>query len=92
MPVSIRSPLRPFLVTITARSCECGHQGKADGPYKALSRAIEIAAGYWNVYLAFFGDQIVWLEFTVVDTRDGRVMWVNGKRQEGASNGAFGQQ
>lgn len=92
MPIPSRSPMRPFLVTITARACECGHQGRTDGPYKALNRAIEVVSGYWNVYLAFFGDQIVWLEFAVVDVRDGRVMWVNGRRQEGASNGTLRQQ
>lgn len=45
--------------------------------------------GYWNIYVTFFGDQTFWLEFIVVDVRDGRIVWKNGQpMKEEASNGA----
>lgn len=52
---------------------ELGRRGTAD-------RAIAIASGYWNVYLGFFGDQMLWLHFSVVDLRDGRLVWRNGRQ------------
>lgn len=42
-------------------------------------KAIRLISGYWNVYLAFYGDQMVWLYFQVIDTRDGTVVWRNGR-------------
>jgi len=44
-----------------------------------LEKAVRVISGYWNVYLGFFGDQLVWLHFQITDTRTGRVVWHNGR-------------
>jgi hypothetical protein len=49
------------------------------GRTQQLEKAVRVISGYWNVYLGFFGDQLVWLHFQVTDTRTGRVVWRNGR-------------
>jgi len=49
------------------------------GRAQKLESAIRLIEGYWNVYLAFFGEQMVWLHFQITDVRDGRVIWHNGR-------------
>lgn len=79
----------PFLGTVEAKVCGCKQAPKELFTARSLERAIANITGYWSIYLTFFGDQIVWLEFTIVDTRDGVVMWRNGRpTQEEPSNGA----
>lgn len=49
------------------------------GRAATMGKARTIIEGYWNFYLGFFGDQVMWLDWQIVDTRDGRVMWRNGR-------------
>src|SRR5258706_9209380 len=69
----------PYMATVGARVCTCVSPTKELGRSRDLPRAITRIAGYWNVYLAFYGDQIVWLNFDVIDLRDGTVVWRNGR-------------
>lgn len=69
----------PFLMTVAARVCQCQHAPKELGRSRTLERAVTVIGGYWNVYLAFFGEQVVWLDFQVIDLRDGRLVWHNGR-------------
>ena len=79
----------PFLVQVGARVCACTPGGKELSRHRAYERACLVADGYWNVYLAFFGDQVYWLEFTIVDTRDGRLLWRNGRQMEEINHGGL---
>jgi hypothetical protein len=78
----------PFLVTVSPRVCSCR------GPEMELSRhrtpraAIAVAAGYYTVWEAFFPQQTYWLDWRVVDRRDGRLIWHNGTDlSEGSTHG-----
>ena len=70
----------PFLATVGAKVCACKTPTKEVGRSATLDKAIRRIEGYWNVYLGFYGDQIVWMQFQVVDLRDGRVVWRNGRQ------------
>lgn len=69
----------PFEALITVRACQCRTPATSVGRGRTLDRAIGKIEGYWNVYMGFFGDQIVWMNFDVVDVRTGRVVWRNGR-------------
>jgi len=69
----------PFLYTVHAQVCACSQPFRELGRASTLERAVERITGYWNVYLGFFGDQQIWLYFQVIDLRDGRVCWRNGR-------------
>lgn len=86
----------PFLVAVAPRVCACQSAramtvapGKELSRHRSYDRATLTADGYWNVYLAFFGDQVYWLEFTIVDTRDGRLLWRNGRPLEEINHGGL---
>lgn len=68
-----------FLVTVSPRVCKCVLPAKELFQTPKLANAIKVADGYYQLFLDFFGEQAPWLEFTVVDTRDGQVMWRNGR-------------
>jgi hypothetical protein len=70
----------PYLMTVHARVCRCRQAPKELGRARTIERAEAAIGGYWNVYLGFFGDQVVWLNFQIVDLRDGQVVWRNGRR------------
>jgi hypothetical protein len=70
----------PYLVTVSVRLCGCRPPWRELSTRKHLADALRDAEGYWNVYLAFFGDQQVWLEWLVVDQRDGMIVWRNGRQ------------
>jgi hypothetical protein len=70
----------PYEASVSLRVCSCGSAPKVLGVGRDLDRVIRVADGYWTVYLTFFGDQLVWLEWIVTDVRDGRIMWRNGRR------------
>jgi hypothetical protein len=69
----------PYEASVALRVCGCAQPPKVLGTGRDLARIIKVADGYWTVYLAFFGDQQVWLEWLVTDIRDGRIMWRNGR-------------
>ena len=68
-----------YVVTIEARVCGCTGPSNIFGRFRRLDRAVKLVTGYWSVYLAFYGDQLVWLHFLITDLRDGRVVWRNGQ-------------
>ena len=70
----------PYLMTVEARVCRCRQAPKELGTRRTLDKAVTEISGYWNVYLGFFGDQLLWLEFLVIDRRDGQIMWRNGRQ------------
>lgn len=70
----------PFHATVHARVCQCQQEPMLLGRAHAEERAVTLISGYWNVYLAFFGDQMIWLTFLVTDTRTGLIIWRNGRR------------
>lgn len=77
----------PYVTQVTSRTCACRQGGKQLSRHKILANAVATIGGYWNVYLAFFGDQMVWLDFTVTDVRDGKLMWRNGRTVVEEKNG-----
>lgn len=68
-----------YEMTIHARTCHCDQAPMRLGRTAELAKAVRVISGYWNVYLAFFGDQLVWLHFQVTDIHTGRVVWHNGR-------------
>lgn len=70
----------PYLCEVRPRVCTCAVVGKELSRHRSFDRAVATIVGYWSVYLAFFGDQVYWLEFSIVDTRDGKLLWRNGRR------------
>ena len=78
----------PFVAEIRARTCKCRQAPLNVGAFKTLDRALVEVGGYWSIYLAFFGDQQVWLEFTVTDLRDGALKWRDGHHIREEENGA----
>lgn len=70
----------PFLVTVAPRACKCVLPAKELGVRRSLASAQALIEGYWAVYLGFFGDQQIWLDWLITDRRDGRIMWRNGRR------------
>lgn len=83
----------PYILTVAARTCSCNLAPKELGRKQQLDKAVKAIEGYWNVYLAFFGEQVPWLDFLVVDVRDGRIVWRNGRpTTEGGKPGGFEQE
>lgn len=79
--------LRPFYVSVAPRVCSCNLPAKDLGRFKRKERAIAEITGYWSIYLGFFGDQMVWLDFLVTDLRSGEIVWRNGRPTTGGTNG-----
>lgn len=77
----------PYEIRAIARVCRCTLPAQSYGTARILDRAIERAAGYWNVMVAFYGDQVLWLHWEVVDLRDGTVVWRDGLRMKGTAHG-----
>lgn len=81
----------PYLCTVAPRVCTCGGPPMVLGYRTTLERAERVMDGYWAVYLAFFGDQLYWLHWSIVDTRDGRLWWRDGRRlTEEGTRGTIG--
>ena len=76
----------PLIFTITPRVCDCPGHPTVFATGRKRERIESVAAGYWRLFVDFFGDQLVWLHFEVIDTRDGQLLWRNGVRQ-GEGNG-----
>lgn len=88
MPGLARGGRITYEFTITPRVCACPGKPTVFATGRNLDRLIARADGYWNVFLGFFGDQVIWLSFDIIDVRDGRLVWRNGRQQTGsASNG-----
>ncbi len=77
----------PYHLYARARVCRCVLPPQPFGTFRTLPRAVDVATGYWNVMVAFYGDQIFWLHWDVVDIRDGVVVWSDGRLTRGDENG-----
>ena len=84
--------LRPFLVSVAPRVCSCNLPPRDLGRYKRAEKAIAEIGGYWNVYVGFFGDQQMWLDFLVTDLRSGRIVWRNGRSMTGGDSDGTGNE
>lgn len=70
----------PYVATVVARVCRCRQTPMELGTFRTLDKAQRVIEGYWAVYIGFFGDQMMWLDWSIVDCRDGRLMWRNGRQ------------
>ena len=77
----------PFMGTVEAKVCPCDHAPKELFTARTQENAVKRMVGYWDVYLTFYGDQVVWLNFDIVDTRDGVVVWRNGHPMKEETHG-----
>lgn len=75
-----------YLTEVTLRSCQCAGPVTVLSENKTVARAIEIASGYWNVYVTFFEDMMNIISFIVVDTADGHIVWRNGRLTQGRNS------
>lgn len=69
----------PYLATVSPRVCKCVNPSMELVRARKLENAVRVITGYWSVYVGFFGDQLMWLDWIVVDTRTGQVLWRNGR-------------
>lgn len=68
----------PYIFTVQPRVCDCRLSPKELATGRDIDRIVKVAEAYWSVYLTFFGDQMVWLHFQIVDRRDGHIVWRDG--------------
>lgn len=86
--IGIRIPRNAvYVFQITARVCHCEQPPAVFATGRNLKRIAAIADGYHAVYEGFFGDQMVWLDMVIVDVRDGRIVWRDGRLENGVSYG-----
>lgn len=69
-----------YLVEAAPRVCACKGPGKILTWHRKLERAIDSAVSHWSLYVGFWGESAVWLTIRVVDARDGRLLWQDGRR------------
>lgn len=93
----MRAP-RNYLLQVSPRVCNCVLPARELGTSKSLTKLEINGMGYWSLFLAFFGEMFPFLQFTIVDMRDGTVMWRNGRREnkemwndESGSSGSDGR-
>lgn len=77
-------------LTITPHVCECKLRPQVFATGRVLERLVVKASGYYEVYIGFYGDQTRWLDFEIVDIRDGQVLWRNGRLLVGSTHGKQG--
>lgn len=69
-----------FLVEITPKVCSCKAPTTVLFRSRSQDKALEVAQAHWSLYVGFFGNETMWLHIHVVDARDGRLLWSNGRR------------
>ena len=87
MKIVVGAHPQPFIGTVEAKVCHCDHAPKELFTAKTQESAVRRIAPYWDVYLQFYGDQIVWLNFDIIDTRDGVIVWRNGHPMKEETHG-----
>jgi hypothetical protein len=75
----MRAP-KIYLLQVSPRVCECVLPARELATAKDLVSIEKKGGFYWQLFLSFFGDMHPFLHFTIVDMRDGTVMWRNGRR------------
>lgn len=78
-----------YQMTITPRVCQCKLPPKVFLTGRIFERVVARATPYWDAYIGFYGDQLVWLSFEIIDTRDGRILWRNGHILKGVDSGTI---
>lgn len=68
-----------YAVEVTLVACRCDGPVTQLGRTKRYDRAVTMADGYWAVYLGFFGHLTHLVNFSIVDMRDGVLLWRNGR-------------
>lgn len=76
----------PYVLTVRPRVCDCRLPLRELATARDADRLIAVAKGYMNVIGAFYGDQQLILHFDVVDVRDGRVIWRDGRAETTGRN------
>lgn len=71
----------PYHVEVSLISCKCAVPATLLSRCKRYDSAVKHAEGYWAVYLGFFGHLTNIIRFSIVDTRDGTVLWRNGRHE-----------
>lgn len=89
MPGIGNSQTATFEMTITPVVCKCVLPPQVFLSGRIFDRVVARAEPYWFAYLAFYGDQVSWLRFEIVDTRDGRILWRNGQLLKGVHSGTI---
>ena len=69
-----------YLLQVTARVCNCSLPSRELFQSRKLLNVEQRAEGYWSLFVTFFGDMFPFLQFVIVDTRDGTMLWRNGRR------------
>jgi hypothetical protein len=69
-----------YVAEIVLRVCQCNVPTKVLIRTRSLDRALETALAHWSLYVGFWGEATIWLHIQVVDTRDGALLWQNGRR------------
>jgi hypothetical protein len=67
--------------------CRCTLPAHELSRHRIWDNAVKTAAGYWNIYAAFYGQYQLILWFEIIDVRDGKVLWRNGKPTQRRSSG-----
>ena len=77
----------PYHLLVSLSACRCDLSPQTMGTARDVDRLVPAAQGYWDLYVAFWGHLPRLLSVSIVDVRDGAVMWRNGKSllQEDAS-------
>lgn len=68
-----------YAVEVSLVTCRCKSPVTRLSLNKRPDRVIEIAKGYWNVYVAFFPEHFMLIRISVVDIVDGHLVWQNGR-------------
>ncbi len=69
-----------YSVETSLVTCQCRAPVTRLSLNKRPERAIEIAQGYWCVYVAFFPEHLNIIRLSVVDIIDGHLVWQNGRK------------
>lgn len=76
-----------FIVYVESPVCNCEAPRKVLSTHKVLERAIPVAQAHWSLYVTFYGELTHWFDIIIVDTRDGVMVWRNGRPlKEGKSD------
>jgi hypothetical protein len=69
----------PYHLYARAQVCACVLPAQPYGRFRDLNRAITHATGYLAVHNGFYGTQVPWLHWEIIDVRTGQVVWRDGQ-------------
>lgn len=68
-----------FIVYVEPNICQCDHPRAKLFTSTSKAKAEQLASAHWSIYVTFYGHLTHWLDIIVVDTRDGVMVWRNGR-------------